>query len=160
MTTSSVKKPTTRANWRSLLVFLLLCFAVFVFGGLFQPGEWYLSINKAPWTPPNFVFPIVWSGLYICIALAGWQIFFSEYVSLKALWLIQLLLNGLWSWLFFGQHWVSAALIDIIFIDILVINLILKTNRANLKLASVLLLPYIAWLLLATSLNTYIMLAN
>ena len=149
-----------KEKWPSLLVFLLICFAVFSFGGLFRPGDWYLSLNQAPWSPPNIAFPIVWSFLYVFIAIAGWQIYHQGNSTLRALWITQLILNGLWSWVFFGQHWVVVALINIVLLDVLVINLILKARRAGLKMASLLLGPYIVWLLLATSLNTYIVIAN
>lgn len=147
-------------KWPSLIVFLLICLAVFSFGGLFRPGEWYLALNRAPWSPPNIAFPIVWTFLYVFIAIAGWQLYHQGNSTLRTLWASQLILNGLWSWVFFGQHWVAVALVNIVFIDILVINLILKSRRAGLKMASLLLVPYVVWLLLATSLNTYILLAN
>lgn len=149
-----------KEKWPSLIVFLLICLAVFIFGGLFRPGEWYLALNQAPWSPPNIAFPIVWTFLYVFIAIAGWQIYHQGNSTLRTLWASQLILNGLWSWVFFGQHWVAAALLNIVFIDILVINLILKSRRAGLAMSSLLLTPYIIWLLLATSLNTYILLAN
>jgi benzodiazapine receptor len=133
---------------------------VFSFGGLFRPGEWYLALNRAPWSPPNIAFPIVWTFLYVFIAIAGWQLYHQGNSTLRTLWASQLILNGLWSWVFFGQHWVAVALVNIVFIDILVINLILKSRRAGLAMSSLLLTPYIIWLLLATSLNTYILLAN
>lgn len=149
-----------KEKWPSLIVFLLICLAVFSFGGLFRPGEWYLALNRAPWSPPNIAFPIVWTFLYVFIAIAGWQLYHQGNSTLRTLWASQLILNGLWSWVFFGQHWVAVALVNIVFIDILVINLILKSRRAGLKMASLLLVPYVVWLLLATSLNTYILLAN
>ena len=149
-----------RETWQSLLVFLLICFLVFAFGGLFRPGEWYLALNKAPWSPPNIAFPIVWSLLYTCIAIAGWQIYHRGNTTLKILWGLQLVFNALWSWMFFGQHWVLLGLVDIILIDGLVINLMLKARRVGLSSTSLLLVPYIAWLLLATTLNSYILLAN
>jgi len=160
VTELKLNNPTLAENWKSLSIFLFACFLVFSFGGLFRPGDWYLALNKAPWNPPNIAFPIVWSFLYIFIAVAGWQIFHRGNTTLKTLWLLQLIFNALWSWVFFGQQWVLIGLINIIIIDALVINLILKARRANLSSASLFLLPYIAWLLLATTLNTYILLAN
>jgi benzodiazapine receptor len=155
-----VKSLRLKEKWPSLIVFLLICLAVFSFGGLFRPGEWYLALNRAPWSPPNIAFPIVWTFLYVFIAIAGWQLYHQGNSTLRTLWASQLILNGLWSWVFFGQHWVAVALVNIVFIDILVINLILKSRRAGLAMSSLLLIPYIIWLLLATSLNTYILLAN
>ena len=160
MTEANMHKPTLAKNWQSLAIFLLICFLVFSFGGLFRPGDWYLALNKAPWTPPNIAFPIVWSFLYLCIALSGWQIYHLGNTTLKTLWLLQMLLNALWSWIFFGQHWLLLGLLTIITLDALVINLALKARRLKLGFASLMLVPYITWLLLATSLNTYIVLAN
>lgn len=148
------------ARWQLLPIFLVVCFLVFAFGGLFQPGPWYQALIIPPWTPPNIAFPIAWSILYLFIALAGWLIFASGNRPLQILWISQLVLNGLWSWIFFGEHWVLLGLVDIILIDILVINLVLKTRRAGLNWAAALMSPYLIWLLLATSLNAYIFLAN
>jgi benzodiazapine receptor len=155
-----VKSLRLKEKWPSLIVFLLICLAVFSFGGLFRPGEWYLALNRAPWSPPNIAFPIVWTFLYVFIAIAGWQLYHQGNSTLRTLWASQLILNGLWSWVFFGQHWVAVALVNIVLLDVLVINLVLKARRAGLKMASLLLAPYVVWLLLATSLNTYIALAN
>jgi len=153
-------KLSIQEHWQSLAAFLLVCVLVFAFGGLFAPGDWYASLLKAPWSPPNIAFPIVWSVLYTLIAITGWQIFHKGNSVLKALWLLQLSLNALWSWVFFGQHWVLLGLLNLIAIDVLVINLALKAKRAGLGSVSVLLIPYIAWLLLATSLNAFILFAN
>jgi benzodiazapine receptor len=147
-------------QWPSLLVFLTICFSVFIFGGLFTPGDWYLALNRAPWSPPNIAFPIVWTFLYVFIAIAGWLIYHRGNSTLKTLWATQLILNGLWSWVFFGQQWMLIGLLNIVLLDTLVINLILKARRAGVALASLLLVPYIVWLLIATSLNAYILIAN
>ena len=149
-----------KAEWKYLPAFLLACFLVFAFGGLFQPGDWYESLVRPPWTPPNIAFPIVWSILYICIAFAGWLIFASDNKTLKGLWVAQLILNALWSWIFFGQHWIIGGAVDIVLIGIVLINLILKAWRAGEKVAAFLLAPYLAWILLATSLNVYVAVAN
>lgn len=144
---------------RNLILCSIACFTVFAFGGLFTPGEWYTQINIAPWSPPNLAFPIVWSILYVCIAIAGWRIFNQENTSLKMIWVTQLILNGLWSWVFFGKHWVLLGFIDILLIITLVFTLIIKC-WSNFRACSYLLIPYLAWLLLASSLNLYIFLAN
>lgn len=148
------------AAWRDLPVFLIVCLSVFAFGGLFQPGDWYAALILPPWTPPNLAFPIVWSALYIFIAFAGWLIFASDQKDLKILWIGQLVLNALWSWIFFGRHWVLIGAADIILIDILVVCLIVKAWSVGERGAALLLSPYLAWILLATSLNVYIALVN
>ncbi|NND80980.1 MAG: tryptophan-rich sensory protein [Gammaproteobacteria bacterium] len=145
---------------RNLVVCSLACLAVFLFGGLFQPGEWYAGLRRAPWTPPDIAFPIVWALLYCAIAIAGWQIFNSGQRALQGLWIAQLLVNGLWSWLFFGQHWPLASLVDIVLLGGLVLVLMIACFKAGLRQAGWLLLPYLLWLELATTLNAYIVRFN
>lgn len=151
--------------WKTFPVFLLLCFAALAFGGVFTPGEWYESLQRAPWSPPNIAFPIVWSILYILIAVAGWLIFEYEKqhgpnYPLSTLWGVQLALNALWSWFFFGQHWVALGLIDLVALDILVSVLMIRAMKLNRTTIVCCLFPYLVWLLLATSLNGYIWLMN
>ena len=155
-------------NSKSILNLLLCATACLIaagFGGMFSPGEWYTHIKIAPWSPPNIAFPIVWSILYVFIAIAGWRIFTHGTFQLKALWGGQLILNALWSWVFFGQHWVFAGLVDIALIMILVIILIAKcwsfdNSTKSLRVCSYLLAPYLVWLIIAGSLNLYILVAN
>ncbi len=150
----------TNSNWQTLPWFLVTCLMVFLFGGLFQPGNWYAELNIAPWSPPDIAFPIVWSILYILIAVAGCLIFNSGHTILKVFWVVQLIMNAGWSWIFFGQHWVVAALIEIVALGALVLLLIIGCFRARLRLAAWLLLPYLLWLQLATTLNAYIVQMN
>jgi benzodiazapine receptor len=147
-------------NWKTLPIFLGISFLAMGFGGLFRPGDWYTSLNLAPWTPPNIAFPIVWGFLYLLIALAGWKIFSHNNSRLKQLWIAQLLINAAWSWLFFAQHWVGIALIDILVLDLLVSLLLALCFKARLISAAWMLLPYLAWILLASTLNIYVLLMN
>lgn len=148
------------AQWQKLPLYLALCVAALAFGGLFTPGEWYESLNQAPWTPPNLVFPIVWTVLYVFIAIAGWQIAKTGNQTLLVLWYAQLILNALWSWIFFGQYWVTLALVDIVAISGLVLMLIIKSAQSKLTSVVFLLIPYLVWLCIATSLNAYVLLNN
>lgn len=143
-----------------LWFFVGLCLAVFLFGGLFQPGEWYESLQRAPWSPPNIAFPIAWTILYVLIALAGHKIAISgDSLALKV-WYAQLGLNALWSWVFFGQHWLKLGLIDLVALVILITFLIIRGAKRSGGLISLMLFPYLIWLSLATSLNAYIVLHN
>jgi len=155
-----MSNPIIVREWRSLVLFFLASYAVFAFGGLFQPGDWYQSLNKASWSPPNIAFPIVWLILYAFIAIAGWLTYINGNIRLTKLWGAQLIINGLWSWIFFGQHWVLIGLIDLLLLVILVVSLIVGAISSGLRSCAYLLIPYLLWLVLATSLNVYILIFN
>ena len=95
----------------------------------------------------------------ICV-IVGYRIGQSKAGKLLKIWWFQLAINGLWSWIFFGQHWTLLGLIDITILSLIVGYLIVGCWRANIKSASYLLAPYLAWLILATSLNAYVVMFN
>ena len=150
----------SKRDWGTLPIFISACYFTAYLGAIFPPTQWYIELNKAPWTPPNIAFPIVWSILYFFIAIVGWIIFRHGNRQIKALWCVQLFFNGLWSWLFFGENWPLISLIDLILLTILAIILTLKCWQNQLKLATLLLIPYSIWLCIATSLNTFIVIYN
>lgn len=151
---------TQRLSLWWLLLFFVTCYAIAGFGSQFTPGDWYQELERAPWNPPNAAFPIVWTILYAMIALAGWLIFSTTDKALKSFWVIQILLNGAWSWIFFGQQWMEAALFEIVVLVVVVGLLIKRCFSTNQKTAAWLLSPYLLWLLVATSLNAYIVAFN
>src|SRR5687768_7302876 len=100
----------------SLIVFIALVAAAAVTGAQFEPGEWYAQLTKPSWTPPNWLFGPVWTALYVAIAIAGWRAWVStgaRWTPALAAWVVQLVLNTLWSWLFFGLHKPGLALFDL-----------------------------------------------
>ncbi|MEO0367198.1 MAG: TspO/MBR family protein [Pseudomonadota bacterium] len=140
---------------------VVACLAAISIGGLFQPGEWYQTLQRAPWNPPGYVFGIAWSILYCMIALSGWIILKSQHASLISLWSAQLIINASWSWIFFGQKWVLIGMLVIALLIIMVGVLIIQCRRqVDLKWAGDLLIPYWLWLCLALSLNAYIWIYN
>lgn len=140
-----------------LLLFLLIVAGVSFFGAQFRPGAWYQQLLKPGWTPPNWIFPIVWSVLYLMIAVAGWLIFSGSDVIAKSLWVIQMVLNGIWSWLFFGMHLIGFALVDIVALFVCLSWLLAsRISRA----AAWLLAPYLIWVAYAAALNSAIYLLN
>ena len=142
-----------------LLLFVLLVAAVAMVGVQFQPGDWYEHLEKPFWTPPNWVFPMVWSILYLMIAIAGWLIFSTTNSTLKILWGAQLALNGLWSWLFFGMHQVGLGLIDIMAM-LACITMLAILSRQTQKSIYWLMVPYMLWVTYAATLNAAIFLLN
>jgi tryptophan-rich sensory protein len=152
-----------RANIIGLSFWLVLSALVASFGGLFQPGDWYLALSKPAWTPPGWIFGPVWTFLYIAMAVAAWLVWktggWSANRPALAVYGLQLILNGAWSWIFFGEHRIGWALVDIIGLFILIsitMSLFWRRRRA----AGWLLLPYAVWVGFASVLNYYIVILN
>ena len=138
-----------------LLVFLLLVAGAALFGVRFQPGSWYAGLVKPAWTPPNALFGPVWSVLYLGIAVAGWLVWRRGGWTSPALafWAFQLVLNALWSWLFFGLHRPLGALCDIVLLWAAALAFAATAWGVN-RLAAVLFVPYLLWVAYAAALNT------
>ena len=136
-----------------LFVFFAVTAAAAAFGAVFQPGTWYQGLEKPPWTPPNWLFGPVWAVLYIMIAVSGWLVWREQGFSLVvALWVVQLVLNGAWSWIMFGQHQIGWALADIVFLWIAIIVFAVLAWPVSAT-ASLLFFPYLAWVSYAGALN-------
>lgn len=135
------------------IVFIVIVFAAASSGALFKPGEWYESLRKPHWTPPKWAFPVVWSILYVMIAYAGWLVWTTVGWSLPmALWVLQIVANALWSYFFFGRRRMDLALIDVGILWLSVALFILAAWPV-VPLASLLFVPYLAWVSAAAALN-------
>ena len=141
-----------------LLGWLLLCFAVSGIGAFasIQAESFYQQLTQPAWAPPAWVFGPVWTTLYAMMAVSAWLVwringFRAQSVALT-LFLIQLALNCLWSWLFFAWHLGSLSFIDIILLWIFIVLTLLAFWRVHL-LAGLLLIPYLAWVSFAALLN-------
>lgn len=123
------------------------------FAAVFQPGDWYEALRKPPLTPPNWIFAPVWSVLYLCIAVAAWLVWrASADRAALALWSAQLVLNPLWSCLFFGLQQSALALVEILCLLGLIVATLSVFLRES-RLAGSLLVPYAAWVAFASYLN-------
>lgn len=148
-----------------IILFLIINFAALGIGSLFTnagvSSEWYLSLNKAPWTPPGWVFGAAWATIMICFAI--YMAFAYEIVrnkkTLITLFCFQWLLNVSWNPVFFYFHHVIGGLILITALT-LVVGIFLFRYGGDMKAKSLLVVPYFLWLLIATSLNGYIFLNN
>lgn len=156
--------------WRHLvgvwLGFLAVVAVIAVVGSLAaaSAGETYTALNLPSWAPPSWLFGPVWTVLYVLIATAGWQLWRSAgqwRIVRGELWLyvVGLALNALWTPLFFGAGAPVAALIDIVLLDVVVAATIVVFARRD-GLAALLLVPYLAWTIFATALNTAIIVFN
>jgi translocator protein len=140
-------------NLGSLIVFVVLVVLASWSGSLFTPGEWYAALNKPSWTPPNAVFPIAWTFLYLLIAIAGWLAWRSGGWSPAIVaWGAGLALNALWSFLMFGRHDIALALVDLSALWLAIVAFIVTAHSID-RTASYLFLPYLAWVTFAGVLN-------
>ena len=152
--------PPVKQSYLLLAVFMVIVFAVAAVGWFYKPGDWYVALWKPAWTPPNWVFGPVWTVLYVLIGIAGWMIFSRPSPSsAKYLWVSQLILNALWSWLFFGLHNTLLALLDIVALVACIAVLIIVSYQRQ-RMVSWLLLPYLAWVAYASTLNAAIAFGN
>lgn len=144
-----------------LIAFVALCFAVAGLGGLatgpaVSPGGWYETINKPFYTPPSWLFGPVWSVLFLSMAVAGWLVWrergFSGAKLAFSLFGIQLMLNVLWSAIFFGLQAPEVALVEILVLWVFIVLNILAFRRIR-PVAGWILTPYLAWVTFATLLN-------
>ena len=144
-----------------LALFLVVVMGVGALVGISTaPGEWYAGLNKPPFNPPNWIFGPVWSTLYVLIAVAGWRTFMSEPngTGMK-LWYAQMVVNWLWSPVWFGLHLIWPAFFVILVIDALVLAFI--ANRwSRDRLSAWMFVPYAAWVLFASALNLSIAILN
>ena len=122
--------------------------------------SWYYNLKKSSLTPPNYVFPIVWSILYIMIFYSFYLYLIGENTTTGIiLFIIQLVLNLSWSPVFFNQKDPKTALNIVVIMWLFILATIISFNNTN-KLASYLLIPYFIWTTLATYLNYYIVSNN
>lgn len=150
-----------------LILFIALCEGIGVLGSVFtisQIPTWYITLNKPFFSPPNFVFGPVWTMLYALMGIAVFLIYEAkikkkEKSFLLKLFGLQLLLNFLWSFIFFGMHNPIIGFVEIILLWISILILIIKFYKYS-KLASVLLIPYLFWVSFATLLNLFIAILN
>lgn len=141
-------------------VFFVLTAAAAVTGGLFGPGPWYLQLNKPSWTPPGWAFPVVWTVLYIMIAIAGWKVWQAHGLGLVvAVWAIQMVLNASWSWIMFGRQQIGWALLDAGGMWISIAAFIALAWPVS-QTAALLFMPYLLWVTIAFVLNLRIFQMN
>lgn len=144
----------------ALVVFVLLVACAALFGARFEPGDWYASLAKPPLTPPNWVFAPVWSVLYLFIAVAGWLVWKKDGARCALLlWAAQLILNALWSFIFFGLERPGTALAEISLLLVAVLATAFAFVRVH-RPAAALLLPYAVWVAFAGYLNAGIWYLN
>ncbi len=146
-----------------VVIFLIINFGALGIGSIFTNdgvnSQWYANLNKAPWTPPGWMFGVAWTVIMISFSIFmayGWHKVSnkSRFVILFA---IQWVLNVSWNPVFFYYQQVLIGFIVILALTIL-LGFFIKYYHQKIKPYSYLLWPYFIWLLIATSLNGYILL--
>lgn len=154
-------------NLLILVIFVIVCELAGILATPFTINaipSWYSTLNKPPFSPPNFVFGPVWTILYMLMGLSAflvWQKGMKKEKVKNALKLfaLQLFLNFIWSILFFGLRSPLLGLIDILILWGLILITMIKFHRVS-RPAAYLLIPYILWVSFATILNFSILLLN
>ncbi len=141
-------------NIASLIGFIILVLGGGTAIGLYTlPGEWYASLAKPPFNPPNWIFGPVWSILYVMIAVAGWRLWINHRGSLAMkIWWAALALNFVWSPAFFGLQSAGLALFIIVPMLALIYSFIAKSWSLD-RISATLFIPYAAWVSFASLLN-------
>lgn len=147
-----------------IIVFLIINFGALAIGTwLMNDGpktDWYQNLNKAPWTPPGWVFGVSWSTIMICFSVYMAYLYKTlPTIKIVVLFIIQFVCNVIWNYVFFNQHLISLGLIIIIILT-LILTIFLFSFKDTLNTKSILILPYFVWLCIATSLNAYILIYN
>ena len=142
-------------DW-TLMAFIGICALAASSGALFPPGRWYESLRKPSWRPPNWLFGPAWTVLYAMIAVAGWLVWTAagpgERLVPMSVYGLQLVLNAVWSGIFFGMKRMKLALGEMA-----LLWLSIAVNIAVFwpvhKVAALMLVPYLAWVSFAFMLN-------
>ncbi|WP_028281822.1 TspO/MBR family protein [Olleya marilimosa] len=152
---------------KQLLLFLM--FSVINFGGLAfgswlmdngPLSDWYTNLNQAPWTPPGWIFGVAWTIIMLCFSVYLSKLFtVIKTKQLITVYILQVILNVSWNFIFFNLHQVLFALMTIILLTVVIFYMFFKYKKTANNI-SFLLLPYMVWLLIATSLNAYILIYN
>ena len=143
-----------RESWFSLVPFVVVCFAAAGIGSLFTATSvktWYAQLRRPEWTPPNWIFGPVWTTLYLLMAISAWLVWRSTSSPgarlALTLFTIQLVLNSLWSLVFFGLRKVGPAFGEILLLWMMIVATTVAFLPISL-LAAWLLIPYLGWVLL------------
>jgi translocator protein len=150
--------PSVRNQVIGLVLWLALAFCVGALGAVasIEAVPFYLQLVRPTWGPPAGVFGPVWSVLYVLMATAAWLVWRERGEPLSvpglALFVAQLVFNGLWSWLFFAWHRGALAFADVIVLAVLIAVTVAVFWRIR-RLAAVLLMPYLAWVSFAGALT-------
>ncbi len=140
-------------TWIVLAVWIAVSMSAGFIGSRFPPGQWYQELEKPSWNPPGWLFGPVWTLLYILMGIAVWMVWRERGFSTGLyLFIAQLVLNALWSWLFFGLNRPDLAFFEIILLWGLILATMILFWRVR-PAAGALFVPYLLWVSFASVLN-------
>lgn len=141
-----------------LVISLTIVTIVAALGGMasIQAGPTYMELVRPTWAPPASLFGPVWSALYLMIGVASWRVWrdrgFQQTKSAMILYAVQLVLNTLWTWIFFAWRQGTWAIIEIIVLWLMIVFTIIAFRRHD-RIAAWLLVPYLCWVSFASALT-------
>lgn len=139
--------------WLLFCIFFAACLGAGVTGGLFPPGPWYRGLNKPWFTPPDWVFPVTWMVLYLCMAFAAARVALLDGAGIAlAFWALQIAFNGLWTPVFFGLKNIRMGMAVVSFLWLTVFSTMVAMWQVD-WIAGVLFIPYLIWVTIAAALN-------
>ena len=145
-------------------IFLIINFGALAVGSLLMDNgpqtNWYINLNQAPWTPVGWVFGVAWTTIMFCFSVYMAYLYKLKPTNIViALFTIQFLFNVIWNYAFFNQHFIGIGFIIILLLTCIVATFTFLFKK-EMGLKTILILPYLIWLCIATSLNGYILLNN
>jgi benzodiazapine receptor len=149
---------TTQQQIMGLIAWLVVTFLAAAFGGFASASapSFYKELIRPDWAPPGWLFGPVWSILYSMMAIAVWLVWrragWQKAKLALSLYLFQLVLNALWTWLFFVWHLGAIASLEILLLWLMIVITIHQFSRFD-KLSAWLLAPYLLWVSFATALS-------
>tara|TARA_R110002072_G_scaffold302899_1_gene489575 strand:+ start:17520 stop:17993 length:474 start_codon:yes stop_codon:yes gene_type:complete len=146
-------------NFLTWFGWVLLSFSATLPGAVAPPGAWYAALAKPDWTPPGWAFPVVWTTLYVLMGTAAWIVWRTGQKAAKGqarrpliFFVGQLLLNAAWTPVFFAARQILPALVLIAVLWVAILATTIAFRRVS-GIAALLLVPYLAWVSIATVLN-------
>jgi tryptophan-rich sensory protein len=147
-------------DWGLFAIFLAACGAAATTGSMFMPGAWYRALSKPSWTPPDWLFPVAWTILYISSAVAAARVAPLEGSGYAmAFWAMQIAFNTLWTPVFFGLHRIRAGFVVMLGLWIAVAGTMVTFFQLD-WIAGALFVPYLVWVTVAGALNGSVWMRN
>jgi translocator protein len=144
------------ARWLALAGWIALSFVPALIGQQVSSPDWYRTLDRPAWSPPSAVFGPVWTALYAAMGVAAWLVWRERarraVGAALTLFVLQLVPNAAWSWLFFGLNRMDLAFADIVLLWVLIVAMIAAFWSIR-RLAALLLVPYLLWVTFAAALN-------